>query len=101
MVVWLDVLSSSHVDKVLETAHWAELVVRLGLERYAMKTLSVLYGLLEHHGDDHSVLSLVDLVPSQLPDLACRSRVRRHEIRRAKHRKIKEDASGLKNFENS
>ena len=101
MVVWSDVLLASHVDEVLETAHWAELVVRLGLERYAVKSLSVLYGLLEHHGDHHTILSLVNLVPSQLPDLARRSRVRRHEVRRAKHRKIKEDASGLKNFENS
>ena len=101
MVVWLDVLFSSHVDKVLETAHWAELVVRLGLERYAMKTLSVLYGLLEHHGDDHSILSLVNLVPRQLPDFARRSRARRHKVRRAEHHKIKEDAGGLKNFENS
>ncbi len=101
MVVRLDILFSSHIDEVLEVAHWAELIVRVGLERYAVQALAVLDGLLEHHGDHHSVPSLVNLVPSQPPDLAGCSRVRCHEVRGAEHCKIKEDASGLKNFENS
>ena len=100
MVVRLDILFSSHIDKVLEVPHWAELVVRVGLERYEVQALAVLDGLHEHQSDHHSVLSLVNLVPSHLPDLAGCSRVRWHEVRGAEHCKIKEDASGLKNFEN-
>ena len=68
-------------------------------EANLMQTLPVLNGLGEEDGQDDGVSLPPDLVPGQVPDLACRGRVWREHITRAQHCQEQDQGGVLQDLE--
>ena len=83
----------------IEGSDRAAQAARGGDEAYLMQPLPKLNGLGEEDGDDQGVADPPDLVPGQVPDLAHRARVGRHDITCPEHGHEKDEGGILQHLE--